>query len=419
MKHPFLSRYWLISFFLSFVVFFGQTQDYQTFKNEENALDKFFFARDLFTRYLTTDLDSVKLLGDELLTFSNKERFRDGIYLAFHILGDYFIESAQEEKGIRLLMEAKNYYFEQQDFESMMHVYNAIGTAYHRLESYQKAISYYKIALSYGEVADNQNMAKIALLNWAKALQNLEEYTQAVEKAQEFKRWAIQTHQNTFIANAFSVIGSIFLDLSDYQQAIDNFEKSYQYAEQQNDHATKANALTNMGIVFFLQDELAESQRCFFTALEARKQLQAITSLCDAYLNCGGILFEQGQTKQAAELYLEGYTIANQHKKYTQEIELLEALLELYHKKSPAYQEVEEKLLFSRIQNEFKNEAQEQQNEITDQELIRSIEARQGRGKIKKKYTWVFICAVAGIILIQMRFSINNNYKIQQLRNRT
>jgi len=370
-------RYLLATLFISCGIttqVYGQ--NFQRFIETTDTIDKYMEAVRLFDKYLHSNLDSLKILGDELLYFSNRAKYRKGIFLSYHILGDYFVESAQEEYAIYLLQQAKVYYFARQDDNKMYQIYNSIGTAYHRLGDYKNAVQCYKTALLYDESLPERLSTKTAMLNMARALIKLKDYQEAKEIAESFKEWAFQRKKFGFVASAFAALGQIALENNKYDQAMIYFKKGQEYAQMQSNTEILATADTNMGIVYFLQGDLESSEQCFWNALQSRKQIKTITTLCDAYLNYGGILFEQGKINDAIHIYTTGQQLAKSNKKYVNEIELLEALQEAYHNQPKQLEIILEKLTVAHDNLEYLQQKLDEQDTLLDKEIALSTEVR-------------------------------------------
>jgi tetratricopeptide (TPR) repeat protein len=319
----------LVVFSISLLNSFGQTT-YHNFINETNIDKKCRLAEDLSDSYVTSNLDSLKLVGERLLVFSNNKHNEKGINTAYYILGDYFTRTAQEKKGLELLREAKNYYLDVKDYNKITQIYNAIGIAYQHLGKYEEACKWYEQSLKYGELAPDEHVTYMSLINLSQAYQSMEEYDLAIKNAEEYRDWVLQLGSVKHIANSFAVLGSIALDQEKLSQAIYYFDQSFKFAERSGDNSGKGHAYTNIGIAKYLQEKITESEEYFKKAIEYRKNVGHIAFICDAYLNYGGILFEQDKYDLAIASYLEGLNLAKSNKKYLNEIELLEALKEVY-----------------------------------------------------------------------------------------
>lgn len=309
---------------------FSLGQTYQGFKEADNIDKKCKIAEELALDYLVSDLDSLRIVGEELLTYSNKKYSKKGINSAYFLIGNYLIRVAKEQEGMELLRQSKNYYLSIEDFDKATEILNEIGNAYQYTGNYKEACKWYEQSLMYGELASDEHVTYIGKINLAQAQNALGKYDLAKENAEEYRDWVLKLGSLKAVTNAYAVLGSIELEQGKIQQAIYYFEQCYKFAVRAGDNAGQGHAYTNIGIVKYLQGDMNESERYFKEALAFRKNVRNIGLVCDAYLNYGGILFERGKYEEAISNYKEGLTIAQNNKKYRNEIELLEALKEVY-----------------------------------------------------------------------------------------
>lgn len=403
----FLSLFLLI--LLSHLTVFGQK--FQEFLNEQDIDKKCRLADELSSRYVIADLDSLKMTGEKLLAFSNKEHSKKGINLSYCLLGDYFIRVAQEQKGLELLREAKNYYLGNQDYNRITYIYNAIGIGYQHLGNLKEAVKWYNQSLKYGELASDEYVTNLALINLAQAQRIAEDYESAIENAEKYKDWVMKLGSFDYVSNSFAVLGSIALDQEKYSRAIFYFEQCYIFAEKVNDNAGRGNAFTNIGIVKYLQGDKEASEQYFLQALEYRKKFRHIGSLCDAYLNYGGILFEQNKLEQAIENYNEGLKIAHQNKKYSSEIELLEALKEAYTDYDvEKLGEVNKLLEKATVNLKKQDESQSKLDELLTTELRESERIRKS-GFVSETSKWPFY--IGALVLFIGFFFLTSRKKLE------
>lgn len=395
----------------SFLISNSFGQAFREFSDETDIDRKCRLADNLSFIYVASDLDSLKLLGEKLLVFSNNKHSRKGINTAYYILGDYFVRTAKEKEGLELLREAKNYYLEIKDYNRITRVYNAVGIAYQHLGNYKEACKWYEQSLKYGESASDEHVTYMSLINLAQAQKSMGNYDVAIENAESYRDWVLKLGSAEHIANAFAVLGSIALDQEKFSRAIYYFEQSFKFAEESGDNSGKGHAYTNIGIGKYLQGKITESEEYFKKAVEFRKNVGHIAFLCDAYLNYGGILFEQKKYDLAISSYLEGLDIARTNRKFLNEIELLEALKEVY-----SIQDLEKvgainKALKIAENNQSKLEGDQlKMDEMLTEELKESERIRKS-GFVNENSRWTFYIGIfvlfIGCFLLVIRRKIN------------
>ncbi len=324
-------KFYLIQFL---VVLFVNTntlaQDFQSYLKANTIEKKCEIADFIAVDFEFNNLDSLRMLAQDLLRCSYQEKSEKGKNLAFFILGKYFIRVAKEREGIEFINKSKNYYFKNDDYNKITEIYNEIGNAYQYLGQHEEACKWYDFSLKYGKKASDDYISNIASVNLAQAYSKLGNYELAKQHAEQYKDWVLKLGKFKSIANAFSVLGIIELNQESFKQASYYFEQSYEFAKRTNSYAGMGDAYTNLAIIQYYLNDLDSSKTLFKMALDFRKKVKNISKICDAYLNYGGILFELEDYTQAESMYNEGLRLAQKQKSILSELELNQALLELY-----------------------------------------------------------------------------------------
>lgn len=389
----------LILFYSTLFCSFGQ--NYKDFAATDNIDKKCRIAEKLALDYVVSDLDSLRMLGEELLRYSNKKYSKKGINTSYFLIGNYLIRTAKEQEGMVLLRKSKNYYLSIEDFDKVTEILNEIGNAYQYMGNYKEACKRYEKSLVYGELASDEHVKDMAKINLAQAQNALGKYDLAKENAEEYRDWVLKLGSLQSSSNAFAVLGSIELNRGKNKQAIYYFEQCYKFAVRAGDNAGKGHAYTNIGIVKYLQEQMDESERYFREALEFRKNVRNVSLICDAYLNYGGILFEREKYESAIHNYQKGLNLAREHKKYINEIELLEALKELYTDYDlERLGDINKALEIAEKNKSVQEENQKQIDEVLAGELRESDRIRKS-GFVNESDKWPFY---AGAVILFIGF---------------
>src|SRR5690606_12399402 len=113
--------------FMFFWTIFAYGQSYDEFVASNNIDEKCRLAEKIALHYVSTNIDSLKLIGEQLLSFSNSKKSKKGIYTSYGIIGNAMVRSAQEKKGLELLRKAKNYFLSVENYDKVTEIYNEIG----------------------------------------------------------------------------------------------------------------------------------------------------------------------------------------------------------------------------------------------------------------------------------------------------
>lgn len=389
--------------FMFFWTIFAYGQSYDEFVASNNIDEKCRLAEKIALHYVSTNIDSLKLIGEQLLSFSNSKKSKKGIYTSYGIIGNAMVRSAQEKKGLELLRKAKNYFLSVENYDKVTEIYNEIGNGYQFLGDYKEAVKWYEYSLKYGELSTDEYTSDMAKINIAQALSHLKEFDEAVRYAKEYRDWVLKLGSLKSLTNAYAVLGSIALERGQYRDAINYFQQCYEFALKAGDNSGQGHAYTNLGIAKFLEGKMEESVDYFKKAIEFREKVNNIALICDAYLNYGGIMFELSRYDEAIQYYTIGLKIAQKNEKYANEIELLEALKEVYE--TVDLEEVEKIALeIERVQKkEFaRTKEQSKFDVVLAKELLESEEIYKS-GFTNENDKWSFYIGL-GIIFILFTF---------------
>lgn len=314
---------------LGCVAFKSKAQNYEDFKNAETINDKITIAEKLGTDYLELNLDSLRILGYDLLSFSNSNHSEQGINYSKKYLGCYLIRTANELKGLELLRNAKNYFLEVEDYTNVTEVCFEIGNGYHYSKKFNEAIKWHKQSLKYGALAPDPELKNAGLINLSQAYLELGKFDLANKNALKYRDWVLALGKYQSVSNSYAVLGKIALAQKEYDKAVSYFEINEKFASKSGSKSQRAHAYTNIGISKFYQGLTDECLSYFQKALELRLEIKNVQFICDAYLNLGGMYFELGDMKNAEENYLLGLKLAVEHEKYAHQMEMIVALIEL------------------------------------------------------------------------------------------
>ncbi len=369
---------------------YARAVDMDSFYAASDMEEKCLIADELAQEYLGSNLDSLKILGYELLVASNKAKNEFGINYSRVIIGNYLIRSADELRGLELLRQAKNYFVGIEDYAKGAEICNEIGNGYQFINRIEESVSWYKLS-------PDKRIQYIAEINLAQAYMMTGQFERGRKAAEHYRDWVLEQGSLKDVSNAYAVLGRMALDQEKNKEAIYYFEQCYKFAQKGGARVQQANAYTNIAIAVYLQGKPEESVPLFEKALELRKKVNNIAYVCDAYLNMGGIYFELGEYEKALDYYGQGVVLARNHEKYLNEIELLEAVKEVYAIGEPAKaaatgQEVEQ----AKVNLEQQKKMQSSFDKLLSEELKETARI-QADGFVREESKWPFY--IGGFVL--------------------
>lgn len=263
---------------------FGQNKyDFSSFKNEKNQLRKAKMALELSQEYVRYNIDSLKIIAEELKESSNKNAFTRAI--SCRILGIYEVRKGDFNNGIVLLKAAKNYSLSMQDLELLTSDMNELGNAYFLKGDFKTAEFYYKTSLDIGEDSPNETDAFLALVNLARIHILQKKYSEAKQELEKYIFLATKNEKWEAVANAYAVFADLALEQKNYKSAKLYCEKSFSAANKTIKSYFYLNALTNKALVYFLSNEKKQALELFQKILRDRKTENIPHKIFEAYFN--------------------------------------------------------------------------------------------------------------------------------------
>ena len=263
---------------------FGQNKfTFSAFKNEKNHLRKAKMALELSQEYVRYNIDSLKILAEELKKSKNKNTFTRAI--SCRILGIYEVRKGDFNNGIVLLKAAKNYSLSMQDLEFLTSDVNELGNAYFLKGDFKTAEFYYKTSLDIGEDSPNETDAFLALVNLARIHILQKKYSEAKQELEKYIFLATKNEKWEAVANAYAVFADLALEQKNNKLAKLYCENSFSFSNKTMKSYFYLNALTNKAIIFFLSNEKKQALELFQKILRDRKTENIPHKIFEAYFN--------------------------------------------------------------------------------------------------------------------------------------
>ena len=364
---------------------YGQST-YGKYKREQSNLSKSKIALDLCSYYLRFHLDSLSVLGLDLLRENKKRPNPFCKAVCDRILGCYDVRSGSISNGLRLLNDSKSTFLNTGDEKLISEAYNEIGIAYLIQGDHESAEMYFQMSLSHGRRSSKSEMTYMAEINLAKSsLVSGNTYT-AKMLAEHYIRQALDDQKYEAIANAYSFLGQIALDEDQMRRAQNCFKKQWKYASLTHSPFIRSRALNNQAIVHFMNDQYEKALNLFQKTLKERKNQGFHFYTCESYMNLAHFYFETDQ-KSTAQLYIDSCIfLAKQHNLILSHIEALELILE-HHESA----EVKNKLdVLKRNREELIKLNMSQRGLISSN--------KEKTASKSYKYIYLFIFFIAGVI---------------------
>lgn len=267
------------------------TCSFNEFKSTKNIGEKTQKALELWEHYLRNDLDSLQILAIELAKTKNRNSF--SLAVSKRIFGCFQVRKGQIKDGIKLLKESKNYFLSIGDMQLLCEELNELGIAYFLQGDLETAAFYFKSSLTTGAQSPKESDAILAEVNLAKVYIAEKDFKQAtailnhyIFTAKELKKWEA-------VANAYSVLADVQLNLGNYSKTKIYCEKQLFFAKKGKALNLKINALNNQALIFFFEGYPNEALSLFKEILSIRKKQNIPSKIYDAYYNLASFYSEE------------------------------------------------------------------------------------------------------------------------------
>ncbi len=292
---PLFTHYFLIFLIGLFVnsqkVFAEKQTTFHSFKDSKSIEGKTRKALELWEYYLRNDVDSLQFLASELATSKNRNSFSHAV--SKRIFGCFQVRKGKILEGIKLLKESKNYFLSIGDMQLLCEELNELGIAYYLLGDLEIAAFYFKSSLTTGTQSPKETDAILAEVNLAKVYIAEKDFKQAtailnhyIFSAKELKKWEA-------VANAYSVLADVNLNLEKYELAKTLCKKQLKYAKKGEALNLKINALNNQALIFFFERNPSKALSLFYEILSIRKKQNIPSKIYDAYYNLASFYVDE------------------------------------------------------------------------------------------------------------------------------
>lgn len=271
---------------------FGEELEYKTFARETDISLKSELALELWNFYLSNDLDSLKIIGTELLHDAKEANHDFGEAVAYRIIGDYEVWNGSHMSGREHLKSAARYFLGMENYLLYSECLISLGNSYFMEGDLADARKAYLNALDAGKKSGDQSAWFAPELNLAKVLAARSDTLKALELGMHYKNEALRLSRYEAVSNAYgflyNMINKDSLLRSEYLQ------KSIDFARKSKSLNQLSHALNNAAIEHFYAANTDSAEVLFTEALHLRKKANNHRLICESYLNLAQLNLELG-----------------------------------------------------------------------------------------------------------------------------
>lgn len=276
----------------------GFCATFEEFHHESDLDLKSNHALELWNYYLSNNIDSLKIIGTELLHDASEADHTYGVNVAFRIIGDYQIWSGNHDEGVRHLQRAARYFASRGDYALYSECLTSVGNSLFLRGDLGDAEKAYKVANEAGSVSGDPTAWFAAELNLSKVMAAKGDTVKAIELAKHFKEESIRLNKYEAVSNAYGYLSQLTSDSETALQS-EYLLKGVRYARMSGAVNQLSHAWNNMAIHHFYNGLKDSAQVYFFRALEIRKQSNNARLITESYLNLASYFMLVDQEQQA------------------------------------------------------------------------------------------------------------------------
>ena len=385
-----------MTFFVGNLLFAGN--EFQEFKVEKDINSKSRKGLVLWEYYISNSIDSLHIIGVELLRDAKKQNSDFGVAISNRILGCYDVRTGKIDRGIRLLTASKNFFVSKNDNELICESMNELGIGYFLKGDLETATSFFQSSLKFGKESPVESNRFLAQINLAKVYFERGKSPEAIFLIRDYIRQASTFKKWESVSNAYSLLGEIALNSDKIRTAKLHFEKQSYFAEKAKSNTYVTRAINNKAIVAFYEEHYNEALNLFHDVLKRRKNENFAFNIYDAYFNLARFYYPD--KLDLSLKYVDScFQIAKENKLQKQE-------MEVYEWRYQHYKDSHNKNLIDSMKTVIAD--LEKQNESVREELDREIiDSRKKSNSLNKWLFWSFGSLV--IILIGRYFIVRKS----------
>jgi tetratricopeptide (TPR) repeat protein len=268
----------------------GNNAYYKTFTAETDPDKKAEVALELWNYFLSNDLDSLKIIGTELLHDAKQSQHFYGEAVAYRIIGDYEIWNGGHEAGRKHLKIAARYFLKRENYLLYSECLASFGNSLFMEGDLDDAEAAYLNALDAGKKSGDQSAWFAAELNLAKLYASQNDTARALELGIHYKNEALRLSRFEAVSNAYGFLYNI--TISDSILRAEYLEKSIRFAKKCNSLNQLSHVLNNAAIDRFYRSKTDSARILFTESLMLRKKANNHRLISEGYLNLAQLYFE-------------------------------------------------------------------------------------------------------------------------------
>lgn len=272
---------------------------YHLFHQEVNLNRKADLALELWNHYLSNNLDSLKIIGAELLHDAVELNNEYAKAVAYRVIGEFEIWNGDHESGVSHIQIAARRFINDGNYLLYAECLVSVGNSFFLRGDFNDAEKAYKIALDAGAKSGDPTGWFAAELNLAKVYAAKGDTIIAFKYADHYKNESVRLNKYEGASNAYGFLAELSDSRKGLEVKSEYLLKSIRYARLSNSVNQLSHAWNNLAIHHFYNGSKDSALVYFNLSLIKRMETGNARLLSESYLNLANFFLFEGQTDKA------------------------------------------------------------------------------------------------------------------------
>ncbi len=253
----------------------------------------------LGVHYQHRGMDSMLMIGDEIINLSRKLNFTKGIGNGHKIKGIAYINLQNKEQALYNDSIAIAEYTKINDLKGIGAVCNNMAVLFNSFGEYNSANLFYQKSITYrAQVNDLKGMGDCHT-NMGNNLMAIGDYNNALIQMLEGLRIRKEINDLEGLGNSYSNLGNLYYYMRNYKKSEESYWESFRIKKSIGSYNELSNLYINIGGVHFEKENYDSANYYFNQALKLAKENHDQESIIIAYNNLSEVAIKQNKFDEA------------------------------------------------------------------------------------------------------------------------
>lgn len=349
LKLSFRQIYIAITFSLIGANLSAQNFSYKEFVNEKDSIRRIELAIESWNYYVRNDIDSMRISGLEMINKDSLTLYPMGV----RNLGTYHVRVKDINKGITLLLEARDLFLDLHLVLLLSETEAELGNAYFLKGDYNQASHFYFVSIVHGSQTSDITARYNGMIGFGKTLCATGDTTTGLLFIQKYLERSLRDNKFEAASDACGYLGMIAGLNGKVELMSAYYGRANRYASRSDSKTHQANAITNKAIDYFYHDKADSSIFLFQKSLLIRREVGATRPIVESLYNLAILNIETGNLDEARKYAEKGDMLSEEGGIKSWQLDCLILLLEIAESKSDKAEIIKVEQDIDRIQKEL------------------------------------------------------------------